>query len=381
MRPEPEPPRPLQPAVEVPEVPVELPESYGTERLFLTARDPHWLHAAWDLAPARQMPLNRMSRDGHLVVRAHVADARGPVASEAHVHPESKSWFVHVPDAGTQYTAELGYYDSGGEWHTIASSDSAVTPPDTSSETEAVEFVTVPPEVPLEKIFEAVQEAVAESVPLIEAVSQSLPSAEPIRPQPVEQKSQAPRPAEQPADRPVAKWSPARAHALAEIVRVDDSRRVWIGSLEVTEMVRRHLKHEITSPAPVMEAAEAAAAPTGPAPAEVSSAAAVPQQEEAQWERGFWFNLNAELVLYGATEPDAKVTVDGRQIRLRPDGTFSYRFALPDGRYPLTIAADAVDGSDRKSAKLEFSRTTSFDGAGVHAQDAELKLPAASNMT
>ncbi|MHC1766362.1 MAG: DUF4912 domain-containing protein [Verrucomicrobiia bacterium] len=365
----------------MPEVPVELPESYGTERLFLTARDPHWLHAAWDLALERQMRLNRLSRDGHLVVRAHVPDATGPVASEAHVHPESKSWFVHVPGAATQYTAELGYYDSGGAWHSIAASDSAVTPPDTSSETEAVEFVTIPAEVPLQKIFEAVQEAVQESVPLIEAVSQSLPLAEPIQPQPVEQKPQAPRPAKPPPSRPFPSWTPTQAHALAEIVRVDDSRRVWIGSLEVTEMVRRHLQHEITSPAPVVEAAEAAAAPTGPAPAEVSSAAAVPEREGAEWERGFWFNLNAELVLYGATEPDAKVTVDGRQIRLRPDGTFSYRFALPDGRYPLTLAAEAVDGSDRKSAKLEFSRTTSLDGAGVHPQDAELKPPAASNMT
>ena len=27
----------------------ELPEAYGTRRLFLTARDPHWLYAYWDL--------------------------------------------------------------------------------------------------------------------------------------------------------------------------------------------------------------------------------------------------------------------------------------------------------------------------------------------
>ena len=29
----------------------ELPESYGTKKLFLTARDPHWLYANWDLTP------------------------------------------------------------------------------------------------------------------------------------------------------------------------------------------------------------------------------------------------------------------------------------------------------------------------------------------
>jgi hypothetical protein len=142
------------------------------------------------------------------------------------------------------------------------------------------------------------------------------------------------------------------------------------------------LQREIASPAPVLEVAELIAAPPpGPAQGEVSSPGAVPQPEVPEWERKFWFNLNAELVLYGATEPDATVTVDGRQIRLRPDGTFSYRFALPDGRYPLTIAAEAADGSDRRSAKLEFSRATTFDRTGVHPQDAALKPPVPSSMT
>ena len=47
--------------------------------------------------------------------------------------------------------------------------------------------------------------------------------------------------------------------------------------------------------------------------------------------KGFWFNVNAELIIYGATEPTARVTLGGHEIKLRPDGTFSYRFSLPDG--------------------------------------------------
>ncbi len=31
------------------ETPGELPEAYGTRQLLLTARDPHWLYARWDL--------------------------------------------------------------------------------------------------------------------------------------------------------------------------------------------------------------------------------------------------------------------------------------------------------------------------------------------
>jgi len=41
------------------------------------------------------------------------------------------------------------------------------------------------------------------------------------------------------------------------------------------------------------------------------------------------------VIIYGATEPGAKVTLGGHEIKLRSDGSFSYRFALPDGKYDL----------------------------------------------
>ena len=47
--------------------------------------------------------------------------------------------------------------------------------------------------------------------------------------------------------------------------------------------------------------------------------------------RKFWFKVNAELIVCGATEPDAGVTVADRQIKLRPDGTFSFALACRTG--------------------------------------------------
>jgi hypothetical protein len=97
-------------------------------------------------------------------------------------------------------------------------------------------------------------------------------------------------------------------------------------------------------------------------------------------EVSFWFNVNAELVIYGATEPGATVTIGRRTIRLRPDGTFSYRFALPDGVYDLDVAATAKHG-DKRRALLGFSRASSYSGeVGRHAQDQALKIPAAENV-
>ena len=75
--------------------------------------------------------------------------------------------------------------------------------------------------------------------------------------------------------------------------------------------------------------------------------------------RGFFFTLNAELIIYGATEPNAKVTVQGRSIQLRPDGTFSLRFQLPDGTQVIDATAISKDGVFRKTITPTVRRETS----------------------
>ena len=91
--------------------------------------------------------------------------------------------------------------------------------------------------------------------------------------------------------------------------------------------------------------------------------------------KGFWFNINAELVVYGATEPDASVTVGGRSISLRPDGTFSCRFSLPDGDHTVTVSAVSAQGELRQ-AELRFSRRTEHHAeVSAAPQDPSLAPP------
>jgi len=66
-------------------------------------------------------------------------------------------------------------------------------------------------------------------------------------------------------------------------------------------------------------------------------------------EKNFWLVVNTELIVYGATEPDAGVYVQGKKINLRPDGTFSLRFALGDGRQVIPVKAIS---SDQKEERL-----------------------------
>jgi hypothetical protein len=61
--------------------------------------------------------------------------------------------------------------------------------------------------------------------------------------------------------------------------------------------------------------------------------------------RGFWFTLDTEIVVYGATDPGASVTCQGRPVPLRADGTFTLRFALPEGTQHIDCAALAADRS------------------------------------
>lgn len=72
----------------------------------------------------------------------------------------------------------------------------------------------------------------------------------------------------------------------------------------------------------------------------------------------FWLVADAEVIVYGATQPDAQLTFQGRPVRLNPDGTFSFRFALPDGKQDFPIAATDKDGELSESIDIAVTRKT-----------------------
>ncbi len=74
--------------------------------------------------------------------------------------------------------------------------------------------------------------------------------------------------------------------------------------------------------------------------------------------RKFWFQLDAELIVYGATEPHARVTLQGEPVKLRPDGTFTMRFSLPDGRQIIPAVASSADGVEERTIVLAVERNT-----------------------
>jgi uncharacterized protein len=75
-------------------------------------------------------------------------------------------------------------------------------------------------------------------------------------------------------------------------------------------------------------------------------------------QRQFWLIADAELIVYGATEPDATVTIGGRQIKLNPDGTFRFQMSFQDGNIDYPIVAVAKDGEQQRSVHMTFDRST-----------------------
>jgi hypothetical protein len=303
-----------------------LPEAYGTGKLLLAARDPRWLYAHWDLTPSQQRHYNALAADRHLVVRVYPGTVTERPLREIHVHPESRHWFIHVDRAETPYMAEIGYYRQEQQWVRVATSSPTVTPAEEISTDQTVRFATIPVHVRLSHIAALAKQTVPADLPPMEA---------------------------------------AEERALAELVGLHLMRQDWSSSAEVGEMVRGRGEQEVAA------GGIAQPGPSGGEAESVSSPSGVPEQRP----QGFWFNINAELILYGATEPDASVTIGGRPIQLRPDGTFSCRLSLPDGEHAVVLSAMSAQG-DLREAELRVSRETYYRGeVGTALQDQSLESP------
>ncbi len=85
--------------------------------------------------------------------------------------------------------------------------------------------------------------------------------------------------------------------------------------------------------------------------------------------RQFWFQLDAELIVYGATDPKARVVLQGEPVKLRSDGTFTMRFALPDSRQIIPAVASSPDGVEERTIVLAVERNTKHLDPLIHEEN------------
>jgi hypothetical protein len=113
-----------------------------------------------------------------------------------------------------------------------------------------------------------------------------------------------------------------------------------------------------------------------PFPEMSSSAMGAPGSGSESPSEDFWFRVNAEVVLFGSTRPGSRVTIFGRPVELRPDGSFTFRCALPDGRFEVPMQAVGPQELDVRQAVLTLARQTAVrSGVGSHPPTFGLPLP------
>jgi hypothetical protein len=312
--------------------------------LFLTARDPHWLYAYWDLSWQQMADYRGQSSDGRLLLRVFEKNHTKPV-QEFPLGNDTRNWYIPVNKAATSYSAELGYWRHDGHFHVVSRSREATTPADQISPDTTAKFVTIPVDISFRELLGLIRvhmkggEALAEALHRLQAAGFKFPFKVGID---------------------LGPWTEQQAGELERILGGDILRHIRMGSFEITEWLRRRMQEELSS------GMFSAFSPAG------ASWQAAPQ-------KGFWFAVNAELIIYGATEPNAKVTVDGKPVKLRSDGTFSFQYAFPDGEYRLPVVAASAAGDDERAVELKFERKTKTKGdVGKVRQSAQLKSPAAA---
>ncbi len=140
-------------------------------------------------------------------------------------------------------------------------------------------------------------------------------------------------------------WADIDAKMAERIYAMSTGFDPTASSLEIKELFEERLRRPMGSPSVTS----------------FGSGAMMPHKQ-----RSFWFKLDAELIVYGATEPDARVTLQGEPVKLRPDGTFTMRFSLPDARQIIPAVAASADGVEERTIVLAVERNTKHLEPMIH---------------
>jgi hypothetical protein len=311
-----------------------LPDSYGTKKLFLVARDPHILFAYWDLNSEQYQTAARSAHDGKIFLEVYVP-GEGRV-QQIHVWENHRNWYLQVNRPDTAFFAQLGYYRNDGGFEVLARSGEIRTPRDTMSPNTEARFVTIPFHISFHELFELIAQQVLPGEELADTLARL-------------QKSdyELPFPAPVPRDLTVKE-----SEELLEYLGDVEVRRRMVGSFEITELLRKRFESALSSGQWNSSGGHWVSSVSSPFGASFGAAR----------ERDFHMHLNAELIIYGGTTPDAHVRIDGHDITLSKDGTFSYHFVFPNGQFHIPIEAQSGDGEETRGALLSFLRMTTLEG-------------------
>lgn len=298
----------------------ELPGGYGESRIVLMPRDPQWAYTYWDVPNGHKEELRRQGGQ-QLALRVYdVTDIdlnyQSPHSVQEYICDElAREWYLPVPVSDRDYSIDIGYRTADGRWLVLARSAPVRIPPVYPSDWVEDVFLTVNWEEELRgktiyKLVPPSKAAISGTTnPIYEEIFGMAQSAE--------------------AQRVAGSIFGSMQHVPA--------------SMAPEQAISSYI-----FPSGVgMWASGVGMSGIG------FSASAPPIRP-----RKFWLVADAELIVYGATEPDATVTIGGRPIKLNPDGTFRFQMSFQDGLIDYPIMAVAADGEQTRSVHMKFNRET-----------------------
>jgi ABC-type phosphate transport system substrate-binding protein len=299
-----------------------LPDGYGESRIVLMARDPQWAYAYWDTPHTHKEALRQQGGE-RLALRLYdVTDIdlnhQAPHGMQQFDCDElAREWYLQLPISDRDYMVEIGYLTGDGRWLLLAQSNTVRIPPVYPSDWQEEHFMTVGWEESLK------------GKTLITLVDPRL----------------------QVAGESSLHEQMYSLSQMAELQRVSGS---IFGSMQ-------HVPGSVVPQQSVSSYIFPSGVGMGFVPtmsgltmSGVGFSASAPPIRP----RKFWLVADAELIVYGATEPDASVTIGGNPIQLTPDGTFRFQTSFQDGTIEYPIMAVAADGEQSRWIHMTFERQT-----------------------
>lgn len=310
----------------------DLPAGYGESRIVLMPRDPQWAYTYWDIPNDHKEDLRRQGGQ-QLALRIYDVteinlEYQSPHSIQEYPCDElAREWYLPLPVSDRDYVVDVGYRCADGRWLVLARSAPVHVPPVYPSDWIEDYFVTVNFDEDLRG------KTVLELVPPAKRMTATAATG--------------------------GTYSNAIYDEIFGMAQGAEAQRVagsLYGSMQAVPIAEQSISSYVFPSGVGMWAVPTVSGLTmsGVGMSGVGfSASAVPIRP-----RQFWLIADAELIVYGATEPDATVTIGGQPIKLNPDGTFRFQMSFQDGLIDYPIMAVAADGEQTRSIHMKFNRET-----------------------
>lgn len=307
-----------------------LPDLYGDDKLVLMPKNPQWVYAYWEISQIKIENLKSTYGDkvnsAKPAIRVYDVTLKEFDGNNANSYfdielpNDVREWFIGGLNANASYIADFGFKTANGEFITALRSQNISTPSDSISENVDEEWMIV------EEYFRQIL-----------------------------QKSSQGRIVN-------GRWVGGMGASGAMLGSSEEMMNTMLRKLFMQRAAKREklistLEREMGSISVRNLSSLGGSSSIGVSSFSVSNEKSKKIPGNIEKEDDFWLMVGTELILYGATEADATVTVMGKEIKLREDGTFSFRYALPVGHYDLPVVAVSKNGKHTREITPIVDRT------------------------